>query len=164
MYAARQPRDHEKAGSTKGGGHLAGEFETEGGSGAGTDDCRRRQFQDRRIAFHAKQDGRLVDLPQERRIARLANGDEPRPQRPGAIDIPHGFLVGVDALAAGHAAAPVEIGQGGESLGGAAEAVDQHAEGRRPDILAHDQAQPVDPLLVAQKPFHPPPPTTGDRV
>jgi hypothetical protein len=77
--AAGQSRDHEKAGRTQRGGNLAGEFQAESGGGTGADNGGSRQLQHGRIAFHAEEDGRLVNLAEQRRVTRLADGDEPRP-------------------------------------------------------------------------------------
>ena len=48
------------------------------------------------------------------------------------------------------AAAPREIGQGGDRRRRAAAAVEQRAEGARADVFAADQPQPVETFVVAQ--------------
>src|SRR5262249_38532271 len=55
-----------------------------------------------------------------------------------------------DAAGPHGAAAPRELGERLERGAGAAEMIDQEAERARPDVVAADEAQPVEPLLVAQ--------------
>jgi len=68
----------------------------------------------------------------------------------GGFDLPFGLGPRADAAGTGGAAAPCEIGQRRERRPRAAAMADQCRKGARPDMLAADQAQRVDPLLIGQ--------------
>ena len=105
------------------------------------------------LAAHGQKRRRIVDHLQARRIIGLAERDEGDAARLARPSIRRRRLRRADARRAGGAAAAGERRQRIERGARAAVIIDQIAEGARADIVAADQAQPVEPLLLAQ--FHP---------
>ena len=101
-------------------------------------------------AFDVEQRRRRVDLGERRRIARLADGDEAcaRALRRGELGLGFGLAAEADVVSA--AAAARQHRQRIDGGLGAAELVDQRAEGGRPDILAADQAEPGEALTTVE--------------
>ena len=66
------------------------------------------------------------------------------------LELTLGVLAGVDAGGTARAAAAGEIGQRRQRRACAAIVVDQRAEGARADVVAADEAKPIEPLLLAQ--------------
>jgi hypothetical protein len=85
-----------------------------------------------------------------RRIVGLAERDEAGADARGGRDLLLGVLAGADAQRPSRAAAARQLRQRRERRTGAAAVIDEGTEGARPDILAADEAQPVEPLAVAQ--------------
>ena len=88
-------------------------------------------------------------MGERRRIALLAHGHEMGAGAFGGLKLGLGLSLGEDADR-GAAAAARQGRQGVERRLGAAELIDQRAEGRRADILAADQPEPAQALAVAQ--------------
>ena len=123
-----------------------------GGRGvARADDGDQRPGQTPRVAAHRDQRRRVVDHPQPRRIVRLAERDEARRRALRAASSSRSAS-SREQMRAGprRAAAPRQLRQRVERGARAAEMIDQVAEGARPDVVAADQPQPVEPLLVGQ--------------
>jgi hypothetical protein len=68
----------------------------------------------------------------------------------GKRDLAHRILARTNLRHAARAAAPGERRQRLERVARPAEMIDQRAERPRPDILAADEAEPIDPLLVGE--------------
>ena len=102
------------------------------------------------FAAHADQRRRVVDHPQPRRIVRLAERDQrdAEPARSGELALGVRARVDANGLWLRRRAAPVR--QRVEGGARAAAMIDQAAEGARSDVVAADEAQPVEPLLVGQ--------------
>ncbi len=79
-----------------------------------------------------------------------------RAQFARGLDLALGLLARIDLRRAAAAAAPRQCRQRIKRGARAAEMIDQCAEGARPDILAADKPQPVDPLLVGETNAFPP--------
>jgi hypothetical protein len=101
-------------------------------------------------AAHRNERRRIVDGLQLRRVFRLAEPDEGDAQPAGCRHLSLGFLPRENPHRPRGAAAPGQIGQCRERPAGTAIIIDQRAERPRPDILAADKAQPVEPLLVGK--------------
>ena len=82
-------------------------------------------------------------------ITLLAHGDEMRPGAVGSLKLGVSLAFREDTDR-GAAAATRQRRQRSESSLGAAELIDQGAEGGRSDILAADQPEPAPALAVAQ--------------
>src|SRR5262249_28080256 len=83
-------------------------------------------------------------------IVGLAKRDQVDAERPCRLDLALGLVVRIDAGSALGAAAPGKLRQRFERLARAAIVVDERAEGARPNVLAANEPQPVDPLLVGE--------------
>src|ERR1700686_1381569 len=116
------------------------------------------------MSAHPKQRRRVIDHLQAFRIVGLANGDECDVELSRGVDLPFGRVARTD-LRRSPTATPRQRGQGLKRGAGAAEMIDEGAKRARPryyganarrlrhntarpDILAADEAQPVEPLLV----------------
>ncbi len=84
-----------------------------------------------------------------RGIALLAHGDEMSAGAVGSLELGVSLALREDTNR-GAAAATRRRRQGSEGSLGAAELIDQGAEGGRSDILAADQPEPAPALTVAQ--------------
>jgi hypothetical protein len=99
-------------------------------------------------AAHAEQRRRSVKCGQPWRIAGLARRDQADAELPAACKFAAGLGFATDAARTRRAAAPREIRQPLQRGAGAAEMAHQRTERPRPDMIAADQPQPVDPLGV----------------
>jgi hypothetical protein len=102
------------------------------------------------VAAHGEERRGVVDHAQAVRIVRLAQRQQGDAESPGRRELALGVLARVHARGTACAAAAGEIGQGREGGSGAAAVIDQGAEGARPDMVAADEAQPVETLFVGQ--------------
>ena len=93
---------------------------------------------------------RRIDLTQDRRIFRLAEGDKSHAELPRRVELPLDLLDRGHADRARRAAAPREFGQRLERRPRAAAIVEKRAKGARPDVLRADEPQPVEPLFVGE--------------
>ena len=93
---------------------------------------------------------RVVDHAQPDRVVRLAERDQrnAEPRRRGELAL--GLVAAAQPRGLLRAAAPRHVRQRLKGGTGAAEVIEQRAEGARPDILAADETQPVEPLRVGQ--------------
>ena len=148
--AARQPRYGAKTGRAQIARQPLGEFDAGRGSVARADDGDQRPRQHGEFATHRQQRRRVVDHLQPRRIIRLAERDEVDAARARRLQFGLGVLARADARRRRCAAAAGERGQGGQRGARAAIMIDQVAEGARADIVGPDEAQPIEPLLLAQ--------------
>ena len=89
-------------------------------------------------------------MRERRRIARLADSDETRAQILGVIELSLGLGLGAEKDVVRSAAAPGQQRQRGDGGFGAAELVDERAEGRGPHILAPNQPEPGEALGTAE--------------
>ena len=83
-------------------------------------------------------------------IIRLAQRQQGHAERLRRRHLALGVLARVDARGTPRAAAAGKIGQRRERGAGATAVIDQGAEGARPDMVAADEAQPVEALFVGQ--------------
>ena len=149
--AARQTRDDAEAGLAQFARQPLGEFHAGGRGVARADNGDHRLRQDgASLPRTAKQRRRIVDHLQARRIIRLAERDQFDAARAAPPSIRAAASSREQMRDARGAAAARERGQGVERGARAAVMVDQVAEGARPDIVAADEPQPVEPLLVGQ--------------
>jgi hypothetical protein len=107
-------------------------------------------MQCRGLAAHGKKRRGVVDHLQPARIVGLPQRDESDAEGFRRLELALGVLAGVDADGTARAAAAGEIGQRRQRRAGAAVMVDQRAEGAWADIVAADEAKPIEPLLLAQ--------------
>ena len=148
--AARQSRHGAETGVAQVARQPLGEFDAgrRGVARADNGDQRVRQYGE--LAAHRQQRRRVVDHLQPRRIIRLAERDEFDAACARGFQFGFGVLARTDAGRRRSAAAPGERGQGGQRGTRAAVVIDEVAEGARPDIVGADEAQPVEPLFLAQ--------------
>ena len=109
----------------------------------------RRHGERRQMAAHRKQRRRIVDHLQALRIAGFADGDERDVEFSRGVHLTLS-LVARTNLRRRRAAAPRQRGQGLKRRAGAAEMIDESAKRPRSDVLAADEAQPVEALLVGE--------------
>ena len=98
---------------------------------------------------HRKQWRRVIDHLQALRIAGLADGDECHAELLRRFDLTFSRFARTNLRRRG-TTTPRQRGQGLERGAGAAEMIDEGAEGARPDVLAADEAQPVEALFVGE--------------
>src|SRR5262245_43971014 len=127
-----------------------GETQARGRGIARADDRDRRQMQHGGLAAHGKKRRGVVDHLQPGRIIGLPERHEGDAEGLRRLELPLGVLPGMDAGGAACTAAAGEIRQRRQRRAGAAVVVDQRAEGARTDIVAADEAKPIEPLLLAQ--------------
>src|SRR6202030_4177712 len=96
-----------------------------------------------------KQRRRVIDHLQAFRIIGLANGDKRNVELSRGVDLTLGCVARTN-LRRSPPPAPRQRGQGLKRGTGAAEVIDKGAKSPRPDILAADEAQPVEPLFVGE--------------
>ena len=101
------------------------------------------------MSAHRKQRRRVVDHLQALRIAGFADGDERDVEFSRGVHLTLS-LVARTNLRRSPTATPRQRGQGLERRAGAAEMIDEGAKRARPDILAADETQPVEALLVGE--------------
>jgi hypothetical protein len=147
--AAGEPGGDDEALKREIGRNLAGEFLSDGGAVARTDDGDDRNVGELQPAFDVEEGRRRIDLGERRRIARLADGDQACPQAFGTLKLGLGFGLGAKADV-GASAATRQKRQRGDGGLGAAELVDQGTEGGGSHVLAADQPEPGDTLRVIQ--------------
>jgi hypothetical protein len=130
--AASMPRARPETTAKPGASELAreplGEAHARRRGVARADDGDGRWAKRLRVATHGEQRRSIVDHPQAVRSSLSASKVTPN----------------------AFAAAAGKIGQRRERGAGAAAVIDQGAEGPRPDIVAADEAQPVEALFVGQ--------------
>jgi hypothetical protein len=96
-----------------------------------------------------KQRRRVIDHLQAFRILGLANGDKRNVELSCGVDLTLGRVARTN-LRRQPTAAPRQRGQGLKRGARPAEMIDEGAKRARPDILAADEAQPVEALLVGK--------------
>ena len=138
-----------KPSSAELGGDLAGEFLPDRRAVARADDGDDGNIGELEPAFGVEQRRRRIDLGERRRIARLADGNEACAEALGRRELGLGFGFGAEADV-GASAAPRQKRQRVDRGLGAAEFIDQSAEGGGPDILASDQPEPGDALMMVE--------------
>ncbi len=104
----------------------------------------------REPAAHREKRRSVVGRLQAARILGFAEGDQIDAEPVRGAQFSFGVFRGSDPDRARGPAAAGEIGQRRERGTRAAIVIEQRPEGARADILAADQPQPVEPLLVAQ--------------
>jgi hypothetical protein len=115
---------------------------------ARADDPDLRHHENVGVAAYGDQRRRVVDHLQPVRIACFADGDKDRADFSRGLDFAFGLLARVGLRRGTAAAAARQPRQRVERGARAAEMINERAEGARPDILAADKPQPVEPLLV----------------
>src|SRR6185437_15480587 len=106
--------------------------------------------QHRKRTTDAEQRRRALQCGEPRRIAGLAWRDQADAKLAAAREFTAGLVLAADTARTRRAAAPREIGQPLQRRTRAAEMTDQRMECTRPDMVAADQPQPVDPLGIGQ--------------
>jgi len=102
------------------------------------------------VPANHKKGRRAVDLPQQRRVLGVAGDDEANAHRPRRLDLAQRLVAVRDAYRAPLERARDKLRQRLEGSRGAAVTVDQFAESARTDVLASDQAQPIEQLPIGQ--------------
>jgi hypothetical protein len=101
------------------------------------------------MAAHRKQRRRVIDHLQAFRIAGFADGDECHAEVLRGFHLLLGQFARTDLRRRGAATAR-QRGQRFKRGAGAAEMIDQGAKRPRPDVLAANEAQPVEALFVGE--------------
>ena len=148
--AARQAGDDDKARGAKIARQPLGETQARGRGIARADDRDRRQMQHGGLAAHGQERRGVVHHLQPARIFRLCERDESDAERLRRLELALAVVAGMDAGGAARAAAAGKIGERRQRRAGAAVMVDQRPEGARADIVAADEAKPIEPLLLGQ--------------
>ena len=112
------------------------------------DDRDHRSRKRSELAAYRDERRRVVDHCQSGRIVGLAERDMGHAEQPCPIDLALGLFPRPDSGKACRAAAPGQ--RCGERSPRAAIMREQRAERPRPDVLAADESQPVDPLLIGE--------------
>ena len=146
----RQARDDDVAGLAQAARQPLGEHEPRGGGVAGADDRHRRCPQRLRAPAERENRRRGIDLPQQRRVVRLAERDEAHAELARGDELALDVLGRGDPDRAARAAAPGEIRQRLQRRARSAAIGDERAKGARSDILRPEQPQPVEALLVGK--------------
>ena len=147
---AGEPRCNGESGVSQIAGERLGKFEAGTRGVARTDDPDHRPHLDLARAAHTEQRRRIVDQCEARRVAILPRRQQRHAHAFAACDLAGGFVVGADPSGSRRASASCQLGQVIERGACAAVVIDERAEGTRSDIVAADQAQPVNPLRVGQ--------------
>jgi hypothetical protein len=129
---------------------LACKFQPCAGGVARADDRDHRPHQAVWRTAHAEQRRRIVERRQPRWIAGFAGRDQRDADPFGRSDLSPRFLLAADPLGTRRAATPHQIGQPLQRCARIAEVVDERVKGARPDIVAADQPQGVDPVGVGE--------------
>ena len=145
--AAREAGDDGEARGAEIARQLLGETQARGRGIARADDRDRRQMQHGGLAAHGQKRRSVVDHLQPGRIVGLPQRHEGHAEGFRRLELTLGVLAGVDAGGTARAAAAGEIGQRRQRRACAAIVVDQRAEGARADIVAADEAKPIELLL-----------------
>ena len=151
--AAREAGDHHEAGLAQPGGELAGEAPATRGGIAGADDADHAALEEMGVTAERQDRGRVLDGAQGGGVAGLVAAEEPATKGLERRDLTLGRRARGDANRALPSAALGQLGQGGEGCLGGAEAGEELVEGDRPDVLAADEAKPVQPLALCKRPF-----------
>jgi hypothetical protein len=146
----RQARDDDVAGLAQPARQPLGEYEPRGGGVARADDGDRRRPQRLRPPAERENRRRGIDLPQQRRVVRLAEPNEAHAELAGGDELALDVLGRGDADRAGRAAAASEIRQRLQRRARSAAIGDEGSESARPDVLRPDEPQPVEALLVGK--------------
>jgi hypothetical protein len=148
--AARQPRCHREARGAelarKALGHLEAHRRGVARARHGDD----RPGERRSDAGDRDERRRIVDRLEQGRIVRFAECDQCQPKRAGRVELALGLRARAYASRARRPAAARQFGQRLDGGARTAEMFDEGVKRARPDILAADEAQPIEPLLVAQ--------------
>ena len=138
--SAREAGDDDIARLAEPAREAVGESKAGGGRVARADDGDRRLLQSFLAAAQSEQRRRGVDMPQRRRIVGLAIGDEADAELARRLELALDLVDAGDADRPAGAAAPRQLGQGGERRRRAAAAIEERAEGARADVLASGSA------------------------
>ena len=146
----RKPRDDDVAGLAQTARQPLREGEPCGGGVAGADDRDSRLPQ--RLSAPAKRENRRrrIDLPQQRRVVRLAKCDKAHAEFARGDELALDVFGRCDADRARRAAAPREIRQRLQRRPRPAAIGDERPESARSDVLRPNEAQPVEALLVGK--------------
>jgi len=117
---------------------------------ARADEGDRRQLQHGRMAAHRHERRGVIDHLQAAGIIGLAERNEGHAGRVRRLELALGILARGDATRTFGAAAAGEFGDRRQGRARPAVMIDQRAECARADIVAADQAQPIEPLLVVE--------------
>ena len=148
--AAGEPGGDAEAGIAQFAGDAFGELDAGRGGIARTDDRDHRHGQRGSLAAHGKQRRRIVDHLQAQRVVRLAGRHQADTHRGGRLELALGIGARTDAGRTRRAASAGELRQALERRFGTAAMLQQRPEGAWSDVLAADQPQPVDPVLVGE--------------
>lgn len=147
---ARKSGDHDQPGFAEIAREAFGNRHPGGGCVTRSDHGDRRFGEHCEPAAHGEERRSIVGRLQAARVFGFAERDEVDAEAARGEKLALGFVRGRDADRAHRPAAAGEIGDCIERRARPAIVVEQRAEGARPDILAADQAQPVEPLLIVQ--------------
>ena len=96
------------------------------------------------MAAHGQKRRRIVDHRQPIWVLRLTHGQEARTERLHGGKLALGIRAGTDAGGTGRAATSREIRQSFERCLRTAVMIDQHTERARPDMVAANEAKPIE--------------------
>jgi hypothetical protein len=142
--AAGESRDDDEAASAQLQRQVAGETPAIGRGVPRADHRDRRLRQERRVAAERQQRRRVVGGGERRGIIGLAPGDEARAHALHRRHLPLRRAAAADQKRPAPPGALGQLRQRVECGRGRAEALQQLIKGDRPDILAADEAQPVE--------------------
>ena len=148
--AAREARSDHETGFAELAREALGEFQSGRRRIARADHRDHRPRQRGEIAAHREQRRRVVDLGEPLRIGVFASATKRNAELPAASISRSASARGSDADGARGAAAAGKFGQRFDRRARIAVLTQQPSEGARPDIVAADQPQPVEPLFVGE--------------
>jgi hypothetical protein len=145
-----RPETITKAGLAQLARKLACKFEAGGGGVAGTDDRDHRPKQGFKRTANAKQGRRVVERGEMRRVESFLRSDQLDAELMARFKLGKCLVLAADTHLACRAAASRKLMESLQRRASASELLQQDAERARPDVIAADQAQAVDPLGVGQ--------------
>ena len=148
--AAREPRGDDEARFAELAREPLGEFHARRRGIARAHHGDHRHLQRRERAAHGKERRRVIDHRQARRIVGLGERDQRDAAPARGVELALGLLVRTDAHRSAGAAAPRQIRQRVKRRPRTAAVTKERVERARPHVLAADEAQPAEPLVVGQ--------------
>ena len=149
VYAAGEARNDAEAGLAEIARQPFRELAAGGGGVAGADNGDPGARECVTLAAHGDQRRRIIDHLQTRGVVGFSKRDQADAEAGRRFQFAFGVPAGIDTGGRG-AATPRQVGHRFECCPGAAVVIDQSAEGPRSNIVASDELQPVEPLLVGQ--------------
>jgi hypothetical protein len=146
----RQPRNDEVSGLSQTARQPFGESEPRRGGVAGAYDRHRRLLQRLGAPAEGENRRRRIDLPEDRRVIRLAERDEAHPDLARRDELALDVVGRGDADRARRAAAPRKVRKRLERRPRPAAFGDERPKGAGTDVFRPDETQPIEALLVGK--------------